>query len=69
MEIEFCQCNWSIPGVEKLPWHQHISWWRGRELTTENHEIRFSVDWKQVARAALCEGSGRGTQDQGAVQV
>lgn len=64
MMTEGCDCNWGIPGVEKLPWHDHNAEMMAADLlrlnpTSEraaevarnlNTEPRIYVDWKTVAR-------------------
>jgi hypothetical protein len=64
--IEECNCNFSIPGVEKLPGHYHaydfIQTWTevnedgSKKVHYETEvTIHFHVDWKEYAKEILKE--------------
>lgn len=62
MEIIGCDCSWDIPGVEKLPWHNHVpvqtvvNGVYGPDWDHPDAGINIWVDWKAVARSVECLG-------------
>jgi hypothetical protein len=63
MVIEACECNWGIPGIDKLPKHHHYDRYdykKDNVLTgfefkrevpyTKIPDIKIWVNWKEIAR-------------------
>jgi hypothetical protein len=57
--VILCDCSWNVPGVEALPGHTHPSHLARTEdgVALVAAEVRFWVQWKEVARQLAQEGS------------